>query len=247
MENNEHKLPERGWTAFISATVIVAAITAVIVFSHWYHYHGPGYYAELNTVRTKLEAVPGIEVLEVTWHDDTDFPLLPHLECITARVNVVGHGEVTLQQLSQASFIETPHLTLGSIQGDTFRHRGEGFAGVYKIETGEPVRSQFAGGSIDVGPAGKFAQLFPFTIPNVQTVVERYDEIAAIIQTWPKTPAAPSTFTTTGGREIFYWVVPDGTDETDTTWKSDTNWHMPYPKLLARAGKEPAGRETTKN
>ncbi len=237
VENNEHSLPERVLPRSISAILILATLAAAVIYSFWYRHHGPGYYAELNAVRADLELIPGIEVLEVTWYDEDDFPLLPQLEHITARINVIGHGKLTLQNLSESSFVDTPHLLISSIGDDTFRHRGEGFVGVYKATTGKPIRSQFAGGSIDVGSVGTFAHLFPFTISNVQTVVDRYDEIAAVIHTWPQTPSAPRSFITAEGTEILYWVVPDGANKTDMTWKSDTNWHMPYSKLLAHADK----------
>lgn len=44
-----------------------------------------------------------------------------------------------------------------------------------------------------------------------------------------------TSYTTAEGTEILDWVVPDGATKTDLTNKSNTNWDVPYSKLLAQA------------
>lgn len=232
------KTPRRRCISLLTCALIVSGLG----FHWWYHHVGPGYYSELDAVRGHLKRLAKVELLELNWRDDRDFPLLPHLCHISARIRVTGKGEMSLQNLSEKSFHESPHLIIGSIGSNTIRYRGEGYRGVYRAATGEPVRSQFAGGGIDVGLTGDFANLFPFKIANVQTAVARYQEIAEIVGTWPKTPAPPGSFAAADGTDYYYWVVPNGVNETGSRRKSDPNWHQPFAQLRSGPGIGDNGR-----
>ena len=112
------------------------------------------------------------------------------------------------------------------------RIRGEGFVGVYKHATGEPVRSEFGGGSVDIGPGGDFAHFFPFKIPNIQSAVAHYDDILEIVGGWPESPSAPRHFKNAKGTDYYYWVVRQGSDEEDPIWK------QPFSMLRANASRQ---------
>jgi len=217
---------------------IIGAICFILAaglgFQWWYHHVGPGYFKEFNAIREELEKIPNIEVLEMNYYEDKDIPFLPEVCRISANVRIHGKGEMLFHYLTKESFEETQSLNIVSVNGHAFRYRGKGYKGVYKAATGEKVRSEFAGGSILVGKQGDFANLFPFEISNVQTAIEKFDDIAKVIESWPETPEPPAAFTAADGSDYFYWVAPKGTYESDSAWQSDTNWHMPYSKLQAQ-------------
>ena len=219
------------------SAAIVAAIFFLLasgfVHSWWHDHFGPGYFSELNTVREQLNRIPDIEAVEVTWYEDTDIPFLPVICHISAHIRLESGGEMVLRDLTAESFEKKDSFILGSVDGNSIRYRGEGYVGVYKAATLEPVRSRFAGGRIDVGPNGDFASFFPFEISNVQTAVEQYNEISRVIGKWPRTPEPPGFFTSSKGTDFLYWIAPLERDKEDSSWHSDPNWKRPYAELRA--------------
>ncbi len=165
----------------------------------WYYLKGPGYYAEINAVRERLEDIPGVEILELDCVEDIT------IEHISGRINIAGKGEVTLFNLSEDSFRHSESIRLRSIGPYDLRVESEGYVGVYESATGNPVRSEFYGGDADIGPAGEFASLFPFEIATVQAVVARYDDILRIIAAWP-VESNKAHFKDRTGTDYYYYV-----------------------------------------
>ena len=45
-----------------------------------------------------------------------------------------------------------------------------------------------AGGCIDIGPESPLKSILPFTVRNLQELIDRYDELEQIFDNWPRYP-----------------------------------------------------------
>lgn len=165
----------------------------------WYTFAGPGYYAEFNDIKTAFETMPNVEIVEIGGNQDLTY------EDIWAKIRVRGTGQVDLYALTRKAFRDSPHIVIGAIGPYDIIVEGEGYVGAHRIDTGEPVRSQFYGSAIDIGREGSFARFFPFEVSNVQAVVARYDDIIAIVSQWPTEPSKQH-FKDEEGTDCYYYV-----------------------------------------
>ena len=78
---------------------------------------------------------------------------------------------------------------------------------VWSTRTGEPVWTTGWANSIDVGPGGPFAELFPFTLTCVQDVLDHFEELCAELDTWPVQPGYARLEDEDGSR--YYYSVKD--------------------------------------
>ena len=175
----------------------------------------------MNAVRAQLEKIPQVQVIQLDGNHDLT------LEHIWARIRVVGKGDMQFNGLSSDSFRDTKHLNLGSVGPYLIRVGGTGYVGVVETATGKPVRSEFFGGSADIGPAGEFASMFPLQITNVQTAVAQYDNICRVIGAWP-TESSKRNFRDAKGTDFYYYtdtngVQPDGAANRSQPSRSETN------------------------
>ena len=88
----------------------------------------------------------------------------------------------------------------------------EGYIGVYRSDTKEPVRSTGWGGGIDVGPEGPFSRFLPFTLDSVQSVLDRYEESCSELDSWPVQPEY-GTFQDEEGVHYYYSVKDPSSEE----------------------------------
>lgn len=211
---------------FTAAGIIgLAALTTV----WWFQHFGPGYDAEFEAVRTELQEIPGVEIIELTCVHDKDIPLLPYIKNISARIEVKGAGEMVFTGLSRDSFHSAEHIGLRSLGDTVFRYRRRGYLGAYQQASGEPTISEGFGGSMNIGREGEFAALFPFEIPDIQTAVERYGEISKIVNQWPESPLPPQHFQTESGVDYYHWIV-----KADEKEAPDPLWNIPFSALQKR-------------
>jgi hypothetical protein len=191
----------------LKTLAIVVGLVCLIAFAVFgffvYWVTGPGYYSELNAVRTELEQIPQIKIMELDGVHDLI------LEHIWARVHIVGKGDMEFFDLDKNSFRRTKHLRLRSVGPYLIRVGGEGFVGVVESATGKPVRSVFWGGDADIGPDGEFASLFPFNITNVQSAVAHYDDIYRVIGAWPP-ESSKRRFQDAKGTDFYYYIETNG-------------------------------------
>lgn len=61
---------------------------------------------------------------------------------------------------------------------------------------------------INVGPQGVFAEHFPFPLRSIDDIVDHYDEIVAILKTWPRQDQPGEL--TWEGRHAKYWAIDAG-------------------------------------
>jgi hypothetical protein len=191
----------RRWT--LSAVGLAVGAAAVIL---WYHLAGPGRYAEFEDLQARLRAMPGVTLLDASGHEDVTF------EISGFTIDVEDRGEISFGELSRASFERVDHLPLTRIGGHQVIVVMEGYIGVYRADTKEPVRSEGWGYGIDVGPEGPFARFFPFALDNVQSVLDRYEEICSVLASWPMQPEY-ATFQDEQGTRYFYALKDPSSDE----------------------------------
>ncbi len=191
-----HSLSAKLGLAAAGLTISIVAAAAWL----WYTFAGPGYYAEFNEIQARLKAMPNVALIEIGGNKDLTY------EDIWAKIIVEGKGPIHLYSLSRDSFRHAPHMILGAIGPYSILVEGEGFVGAHKIETGEPVRSQFHAQAVDISKAGAFARFFPFTIDSIQDVITRYDDIVAALAQWPQAPHKEH-FTDSDGTDYYYCVT----------------------------------------
>jgi hypothetical protein len=172
----------------------------------WYQLAGPGRYAEFEDLQARFQAMPGVTLLDATGHEDVTF------EISGFTIDVEDRGEISFGALSRASFERVDHLPLYSIGGHKMIVVMEGYVGVYRADTNEPMRSKGWGYGIDVGPQGPFARFFPFALDNVQSVLDRYEEICSVLAGWPMQPEYAS-FEDEQGTRYFYALKDPASEE----------------------------------
>lgn len=179
--------------------VALAVILGIAAFWLWYKYVGPQRYAEFNDIKERFQEMPDVELLDSGGHEDLTF------EDIWATIRVEGKGEIKFYGLTRESFEEPKHILVNAIGPYNISFEGEGFRGVIKTATGEPVRSRFWGGSINVGPNGRFTAFFPFEMRNVLDVIAHYHDICAVLAEWPVAPEK-NHFKDEEGTDYYYYV-----------------------------------------
>ena len=172
-------------------------VFGLVVIWAWFTFADPGYYAEFNDIKKRLEDMEGVRLIDAWGHEDLTF------EHIGAEIEVAEKGRVRFTELSTSSFTSNPKICLEKIGPYHFTYRGNGYIGVHNIETNESMMSEFMGSSIDVGKDGWFAGFFSFQIHSVQDVIQRYDEICEVISQWPIFPKEQN-FISRDGVEI--WI-----------------------------------------
>lgn len=148
----------------------------------WYTFMGPGRYSEAEWFKEQLAEVPGVTHVEVYGHDDVGY------EINGFALEVEGHGTLHLGGLEHPSSDPLEKIHIYSIGDREVTYVMEGFIGTYNGRTGAPTRSTGFGNGFTVGTKGAHAHLFPFPLHSVADVVERYDDICAVISAWPVQP-----------------------------------------------------------
>jgi hypothetical protein len=180
-------------------TVAVCLSLLLGAFTGWYFFVGPGYYAEVNAVRTELQKIPQIKYVVIDYVDD----ITP--EQITAQISVEANGDLTISNLKRKSFRYTESIRLRTIGPYSINVQGRGYRGAYETATGNPVQSEFYEGDIDIGTGGEFAHLFPFKLLKVQDVINHYEDILGIIAAWPVEPDK-AHFKDDTGTDFYYSI-----------------------------------------
>lgn len=161
----------------------IAAIVALPLAALWigYMFAGPGYYAEFNRLKAGIAAIPGIELVEIGGNRDLTY------EDIWARVRVNGKGDIVLIALTPAALSSTANLHVSHIGPFSVRKERWGYGAVIDRE-GKQVWHQSIGFTLDVGAdgdfghAGKLAGRLQPPIANVRELIQRYDEVCAVLE-----------------------------------------------------------------
>ncbi len=148
----------------------------------WYTFMGPGRYLEAARFKEHLAQLPGVTHVEVFGHDDIGY------EISGFALEVAGHGTLHLGMLSHPDPDPLEKIHIYRIGDPEVLFTMEGPIGVGHGRTGAPLRSTGHGNGFTVGTKGAHTHLFPFRLHSVADVVERFDDILAVISTWPVQP-----------------------------------------------------------
>lgn len=143
------------------------------------------YYNEMRAIEKKLNAMQGVEVVNIWGHDDIT------LEEVTARLRIHDRGELVLYGLSRDVFNYPKTVWVSEIGGFSF----------------EVFHTNSIGSTIDIGTEGCFGKFFPFTFTTEVDVIRHYDEILQIVRSWPVWPELLH-FVSDQGQETFLAVLP---------------------------------------
>jgi hypothetical protein len=158
-----------------------------------------------------LEAISGVTVVETGGAYGSPF------ESVWAVIEVQGAGQIKLLSLNEASFVRTQSVIFSQIGPFRVFVEGEGYVGVKDV-SGQPVRSRFYSGGVDIGAQGALRHLFPFEIHNVQDLVDHYDGIVAILAKWPVSPARRH-YRDKNGTDYYYYTNTDGSTSKHITFE----------------------------
>jgi hypothetical protein len=91
----------------------------------------------------------------------------------------------------------------------SFRISGRRDVGVYVAATGEPVESDYIGCHLRLGVSSPYRELIPFEVNALQDVVDHYQELVDLFESWPR-EAEPGAVTLEDGTTQYYFVVEEG-------------------------------------
>lgn len=98
------------------------------------------------------------------------------------------------------------HLYVQQIGHLTFVFGGYRVSDRPDSKTGEPVKSRFWRGDVDIGPDSMLRDVLPFTVSTLDELIARYDELIAYFETWP-TSGNRGTIRSPDGSERYYYVI----------------------------------------
>ena len=186
----------RSWWVDFSFVFVLLIGAILFCAQYWY-------YAEYREIRSRVGAIPGVHIIRMGGLHDTEY------EDIWAEISVAGKGMLELQALTVSSFDkgQGPRIVLRRIGPWIIDVEGEGFLGAWMQATGNPTKSKFTGGALELGSAGAFTSMFPCDLNTVQDVIGDYDEIVRVLTAWPNVPAR-KTLVASNGTVHRYGLIP---------------------------------------
>ena len=139
------------------------------------------YYYDRDSVRARLEALPGVSVDRIDGFDDG-----PTWKVVSATVSIKGKPGSRLSFQSPTLLREGKHIRLSTIGPYELWVAGYGYGWAVDNATGQPVATQFYQDWFDIGPEGWFSDLSGTPIKGVDDVVKNYDHLLAAVEAMPK-------------------------------------------------------------
>lgn len=137
--------------------------------------------AERREVQHRLETISGITVLDVSGEVDIG---------ITATVEVSGHGVLTFY-VTPDSFDNAERLAVSRIGGVTFMKSSTTLPPATTCPTD---RIFYYAGAMDVSEHSSIPALAALGIKTISDLVNRYEQLAAVVDDWPEFPEVTSTW-----------------------------------------------------
>ena len=160
------------------------------------------FYSERRQTEAVLAAVQGISNIEL--HSYIDITEEVNASCFSVKSHpgsVVGVGGL-------CSYADEGRFALSRIGKWAFRTSGRRYGGAYVAATGEPVESDYFGYHLALGVGSPYHALIPFEVNTLQDVVDHYQELVDLFETWPR-EADPGTVTLEDGTTQFFYVVEE--------------------------------------
>lgn len=142
--------------------LIILALMIIIPVVTFFCYRYIFYESELRSIRRQLNAIEGVEVVNIWGHKDVT------LEEISARIKVGGNGEMVLANLSEDEFRYPEQVILISIGGFAFKS-------FHCPRTG-------LGSMIDIGTGSWLGRELGLTFESPEDVIAKYDSILSYVR-----------------------------------------------------------------
>jgi hypothetical protein len=183
--------------------LVVLAIAALGLSGVWFHF---GAYWQ---VRAGLSDLVGAQAMDVVAEPDL------RLEHIRATIRLEDGSEVELSGLTPASVRSTGTIGIEEMGGWRVASRGcDCTHRQVNATTGEQQCMMYVGRTFEVGKGGKLGGLVPFPVRNVQDLVDRYDELAGVLESLPAYPEVGHLMAE-DGTEIYYQRYPSDLELSD--------------------------------
>jgi hypothetical protein len=151
------------WTLLFAGGLVLTLALILLYYKYVF------YEAEMRSIKSELNAIPGVEVINIWGHKDVT------LEEVTARIHLEGKGELVLANLSKDEFRYPEQVILNSIGGFSFRtfycSQHDGF-----------------GSAIDIGTGSYLGERLGLEFTKPEEVVRQYDRILEFIADLNRAP-----------------------------------------------------------
>lgn len=196
MEMRENSRLRFGIRSLLIAAAAVAVMCALFVAAR------NQYYAERRQVNSVLADVDGISIISLHSHIDVTE------EINGTSISVDLHPDSIVQLGSLRDYEDTGRFFVSRIGNWRFNVSGRRHMGAYIAATGKPVESEYVGAHIVLGPESPYSELIPFEVNSLQDVVNHYEDLVDLFETWPG-ESNPGTVTLDDGTTQYYYVVKD--------------------------------------
>lgn len=161
------------------------------------------FYSERRQTESVLATIKGISNIQL--HSCVDVIE----EVNSSSFSVDSHPGSIIRIGGLCQYADKGRFAVSRIGNWTFRISGRNFGGAYKASTGEPVESDYFGYHIKLGVDSPYRKLIPFDVSTLQDVVDHYQELVDLFESWPR-EAEPGTVTLEDGTTQYYYVVEEG-------------------------------------
>ena len=168
------------------------------------------YFAERRQAHAVLAGVEGISNI----HLQSCIDVTEEVNSVTFALD--GRPDSVIELGGWSDYENSGRFYVGRIGKWTFRVSGRRHMSAHAKATGEPVESEYFGGHIELGPHSPYSDLFPFEVNTLQDLVDHYQDLVELLETWPRESAA-GTVTLDDGSTQYYYVIEDQVSSTRST------------------------------
>lgn len=178
--------------------VVAAAAVACALFAAARNH----YYADRRQVHAVLADVKGISDIDIHSHIDVTE------EVNSTSVSVDGIPDSIISFGGFQQYEDAGQFSISRIGKWRFGVSGRRHMGAYLEATGDLVESDYFGGQIVLGFGSPYNELIPFEVNTLQDVVDHYQDLEGLFETWPS-EFVPGKVTLDDGSTQYYYVVED--------------------------------------
>lgn len=158
------------------------------------------YYSERRQTESALADIHGISDINLHSHVETTEKINSSSFSIDGQPrSIVVIGGLT-------KYADKGRFSVSRIGKWKFRISGRNHGGIYRADTGEPVESDYFACHITLGRNSPYRELFPFEVITLQDVVDHYQELVELFESWPR-EAEPGTVLLEDGTTQKFFVV----------------------------------------
>lgn len=161
------------------------------------------YYSERRQTESVLATIKGISNIQL--HSCVDVIE----EVNSSSFSVDSHPGSIIRIGGLCHYADKGRFAVSQIGKWRFKVSGRHYGGAYAADTGEPDESDYFGSHIALGVDSPYQKLIPFKLNTLQDVVDHYQELVELFESWPR-EAEPGTVTLEDGTTQYYYVVEEG-------------------------------------